>query len=170
MRNRRNASLDQPWLPIAAVIGVIAVVAIAAIFFLGGGGTSSSPSSSGASSPTGTSSVAPETTLLKNSGVSAITIKPTTTASVSATGTWVEVNYIGSFIGKYGTTGNMSVAQDSGDKVYQIETNGMISATFQKQDRSTTHDLTVQIWKDGKAVKFAKNSSAFGIVTIDYTP
>jgi hypothetical protein len=82
----------------------------------------------------------------------------------------VEVNYLGSFIGKYGTTGNMIVAQDSGDKVYPIETNGTISALFQKQDHSTTHDLTVQIWKDGKAVKFASNSSAFGIVNINYTP
>jgi hypothetical protein len=169
MRNRRNASLDQPWLPIAAVIGVIAVVAIAAIFFLGGGGSSSPASSPGVPSPQ-TSSVAPQTTLLKNSGVSSITIKPTATISVSATGTWVEVNYIGSFIGKYGTAGNMSVAQDSGDKVYPIETNGTISAVFQKQDRSTTHDLTVQIWKNGKAVKFATNGSAYGVVTLNYTP
>lgn len=169
MRNRRNASLDQPWLPIAAVIGVIAVVAIAAIFFLGGGGSSSPASSSGASSP-GTSSVAPQTTLLKNSGVSSITVIATTPVSVPATGAYVEVNYLGSFIGKYGTTGNMIVAQDSGDKVYPIETNGTISALFQKQDHSTTHDLTVQIWMDGKAVKFASNSSAYGIVNIDYTP
>ena len=52
----------------------------------------------------------------------------------------------------------MSVAQDSGDKVYPIATTGTISALFQKQDSSTMHDLTVQIWKDGKAVKFASNS------------
>jgi len=169
MRNRRNASLDQPWLPIAAVIGVVVVVAIAAIFFMGGGGSSSPASPSGGSSP-GTASVAPQTTLLKNSGVSAITIKPTTQATIPPTGAYVEVNYLAGFIGKYGTTGNMIVAQDSGDKVYPIEMNGTISATFQKQDRSTTHELTVQIWKDGKAVKFSKNSSAFGIVTINYTP
>ena len=169
MRRRRNSSLDQPWLPIAAVIGVIAVLAIAAIFFLGGGGSSSPASSSGSSIPA-SGMVAPQTTLLKNTGVSAITIKPTTTVSVSVTGTWVEVNYLGSFIGNYGTTGNMSVAQDSGDKVYPIVTNGTISALFQKQDPSTTHDLTVQIWKDGKAVKFASNSSAYGIVNIGYTP
>ena len=169
MRNRRNASLDQPWLPIAAVIGVVVVVAIAAIFFMGGGGSSSPASPSGGSSQ-GTASAAPQTTLLTNSGVAAITIKPTTQATIPATGAYVEVNYLASFIGKYGTTGNMIVAQDSGDKVYPIETNGTISATFQKQDRSTTPELTVQIWKDGKAVKFAQNSSAFGIVTIDYTP
>jgi hypothetical protein len=171
MRHRRNSTFDQPWLPIAAVIGVIAVVAIAAVFFLGGGGSSaaSSASSAGSSSP-GTGSVAPSTTLLKSTGVSSITVKATTPISVSSTGTWVEVSYIGSFVGKYGTPGNMTVAQDSGDKLYQIENNGTISALFQKQDRSTTHDLTVQIWKDGKAVKFVKNSSANGIVKVDYTP
>jgi hypothetical protein len=167
MRNRRNASLDSPWLPIAAVIGVIAVIAIAAVFFLGGGG---SPSASSGSPSPGTSSVAPQTTLLKNTGVASITVIPTTQISVPATGSWVEINYIGSFIGKYGTIGNMSVVQDSGDKLYPIETNGTVSAIFQKQDRSTTHDMTVQIWKGGKAVKFANNSSAYGIVKIDYTP
>jgi hypothetical protein len=169
MRHRRNSTFDQPWLPIAAVIGVIAVVAIAAVFFLGGGSSSSSASSAGSSSP-GTGSVAPSTTLLKSTGVSSITVKATTPVSVSSTGTWVEVSYIGSFVGKYGTPGNMTVAQDSGDKLYQIENNGTISAIFQKQDRSTTHDLTVQIWQGGKAVKFAKNSSANGIVKVDYTP
>lgn len=167
MRNRRHSSLDQPWLPIAAVIGVIAVIAIAAIFFLGGGGSSGSSAASGSTTP-GSNSVAPQTTLLKNSGVASITIKPTVTVSVPATGTYVEVNYLASFIGKYGTPGNMTVAQDSGDRLYPVETNGTISATFQKEDRSTTHDLAVQIWKDGKAVKFAKNGSAFGIVTVSY--
>jgi hypothetical protein len=171
MRHRRNSTFDQPWLPIAAVIGVIAVVAIAAVFFLGGGSSSSSSAvSSSGSSPAGSGSVAPSTTLLKSTGVSSITVKPTTQVSVPVTGTFVEVSYIGSFAGKYGTPGNITVAQDSGDKLYQIENNGTISALFQKQDRSTTHDLTVQIWKDGKAVKFAKNGSANGIVKVDYTP
>jgi hypothetical protein len=63
----------------------------------------------------------------------------------------------------------MSIAKDSGDRLYQIgDVNGTISALFQKQDDSTTHALTVQIWKDGTAVKFASNSSPFGIVSISY--
>ncbi|MGB7789475.1 hypothetical protein [Methanoregula sp.] len=174
MRHRKNTSLDQPWLPIAAVIGVIAVLAIAAIFFLGGGGSSTpaaSPGSSSGSSTPGTGTVAPQTTLLKNTGISSITVIETTPVPISATGVNVEVNYLGSFAGQYGTIGNMSTAKDSGDKVYPIgNMNGTFSANFQKQDSSTTHDLTVQIWKDGKAVKFASNSSAYGIVNIDYTP
>jgi len=174
MRHRKKASLmDQPWLPIAAVIGIIAVLAIAAVFFLGGGSSSpaASPASSSGSSSPGTSTAAPQTTLLKSTGVAAITVTATTPASVPATGIWVEVNYLGSFVGQYGTSGNMSVEKDSGDKVYPVNGgNGTISAIFQKQDDSSRHDLTVQIWKDGTVVKFASNSSAFGIVSIDYTP
>ena len=61
----------------------------------------------------------------------------------------------------------MQKEQNSGDHLYTIEDpNSTIVAKFQKQDRSTSHDLTVQIWKDGKAVKFAKNGSAYGTVSV----
>lgn len=167
MRHGRRRDLgDTPWVTIAAVIGVIAVVAIAVMFFLGGG---SGQTSGGSSSSTAGSSVAPATTLLKNTGVSSITVKETTPVSVPKTGTFVEVQYLGSFSGTYGLNSTLQKAQDSGDKVYTIDdANGTILAKFQKMDRSTNHEMTVQIWKDGKAVKFGKNSSAYGIVSIRY--
>ena len=165
MRHRRKDLGDKPWVTIAAVVGVIAVVIIALVFFWGGG---SGQTSSGTSS-SGSSSAAPQTTLLSNQGVASITVKPTTAVKVPATGSFVEVNYLGSYSGTYGTKGAMEKIQGSGDQLYTIDNaNGTISATFQKLDRSTTHDLTVQIWKDGKAVKFADNKSAFGIVSIEY--
>jgi hypothetical protein len=164
MRHRRNDLGDKPWVTIAAVVGVIAVVVIAVIFFWGG----SSGQTSGSSS-SGSSSAAPQTTLLSNKGVASITARQTTAVTVPATGAFVEVNYLGSYSGTYGTMGAMEKAQNSGDRLYTLENaNGTISATFQKLDRSTTHDLTVQIWKDGKAVKFADNRSAYGIVSIEY--
>lgn len=162
-RRRRDFS-DMPWVTIAAVIGIIAVVIIALVFFMGGssGGTSGSASS-------GSSSVAPQTTLLKNTGVASITVKETTPAAVPATGTYVEVDYLGSFSGTYGANGVLEKVQNSGNRVYTVENaTGTISAKFQKQDRSTNHDLTVQIWQDGKAVKSDTNSSAYGIVNIKY--
>jgi hypothetical protein len=164
MRHRRKDLGDTPWVTIAAIVGVIAVVVIALVFFWGGSsGQTSGPSSSGSSS------AAPQTTLLSNQGVASITVKPTTAVKVPATGSFVEVNYLGSYSGTYGTKGAMEKIQGSGDQLYTIENaNGTISATFQKLDRSTTHDLTIQIWKDGKAVKFAGNRSAFGIVRIEY--
>jgi hypothetical protein len=165
MRHGRRRDLgDTPWVTIAAVVGVIAVVIIALVFFLGGGsGPASAPASSGSNS------AAPQTTLLSNKGVASITVKATTPVSVPATGVFVEVNYLGSYAGTYGTNSSVQKIQNSGDRLYSIEdTNGTIVAKFQKQDRSTSHDLTVQIWKNGKAVKFAKNGSAYGIVSVQY--
>jgi len=169
MRHRRNDLGDKPWVTIAAVVGVIAVVIIALVFFWGGSAGQTSGASSSGSSSSGSSSAVPQTTLLSNKGVASITVKQTTAVTVPATGAFVEVNYLGSYSGTYGTKGAMEKAQNSGDRLYTLENaNGTISATFQKLDRSTTHDLTVQIWKDGKAVKFADNRSAFGIVSIEY--
>ena len=165
MRHRSRDLGDTPWVTIAAVVGVIIVVIIALVFFFGGSAQQSSgPASSGSSS-----TAAPQTTKLSNQGVASITVKETTPVSVPATGTYVEVDYIGSFSGTYGADGVLEKAQDSGNRLYAIENaNGTISASFRKLDRSTKHGLTVQIWKDGKAVKFADNSSAYGIVTIQY--
>ncbi len=164
MRHRRNDLGDKPWVTIAAIVGVIAVVVIALVFFWGG----SSGQTSG-SSPSGSSSAVPQTTLLSNTGVAAITVRQTTAVTVPATGAFVEVNYLGSYSGTYGTNASVQTIQNSGDQLFGLEdSNGTISAKFQKMDSSTRHDLTVQIWKNGKAVKFADNSSAFGIVSIKY--
>lgn len=164
MRHGKRDLGDTPWVTIAAIVGVIAVVIIALVFFLGGG----SQVIPGIT-PSGSSSAAPQTTRLSNQGVASITVKETTRVSVPVTGTYVEVNYLGSFSGTYGAEGVMEKAQDSGNRLYTIENaNGTISARFQKMDRSANHDLTVQIWKDGKAVKFANNSSAYGIVNVQY--
>jgi hypothetical protein len=162
-RRRNSDLLDQPWVTIAAVVGVIAVVAIALFFFFGSGNSNAGTTSSGSGS------VAPQTTLLSNSGVASITVRETTPISVPATGAYVEVNYLGSYAGTYAADNVTEKVQDSGDKLFPLESaNGTISAKFQKQDRSTTHEMKVQIWKDGKAVKFGTNSSAYGIVKVQY--
>jgi len=169
MRHRNRDLGDTPWVTIAAIVGVIAVVIIALVYFFGGGSGQSSGVSSPGSSSSGGSSAVPQTTLLTNKGVASITVKVTTPVSVPATGAYVEVNYLGSYSGTFGTNASVQTTQNSGDKLFGLEdSNGTILARFQKMDSSTKHDLTVQIWKDGKAVKFAKNSSAFGIVSVQY--
>jgi hypothetical protein len=161
-RRRGNDLLDQPWVTIAAVVGVIAVAAIALFFFFGSGNSADAGSS-------GSSGAAPQTTVLGNGGAASITVRETTPISVPATGAYVEVSYIGSFAGTYTADNVTEKVQDSGDRLYSLESaNGTISAKFQKQDRSTSHDLKVQIWKDGKAVKYATNGSAYGIVKVQY--
>lgn len=171
MRRRHNDPWDQPWVTIAAVIGVIAVIAIAAFFFFGSGNSAGQTPAAGTPAPTGGSPSSP-------SGVSSVTtinpaaIKEQTTVSVPSEGVFVKVSYLGSFSGEYGVAGAMLTARDSGERIYPIEyTSGTISAKFAKTDSSTKpHDLTVEIWKDGKVLKFGKNASPHGEVSIDYTP
>jgi hypothetical protein len=168
MRHGRRRDLgDTRWVAIAAIVGVIAVVAIAAVFFLGWGfGSSSGSPEAGGSSGSG---VSPSTTLLTNKGIESITVKETTQVQVPSEGMFVEVEYLGSFSGTYGSASDLQKAQDSGNKLYAIEdVNSTITARFQKMDSSAKHEMTIQIWKDGKAVKYGRNSSAYGIVSLKY--
>lgn len=168
MRHGRRRGMDLgnlPWLPIAAVIGVVAVVIIAALFFFGGGsGGESSPTA-----PSVSSTPASQTPVQVTPGVASITIRETTAPTVPVTGTWVMVEYIGSFEGSYGMPPALQKTQNSGMRLYEVvNATGSVKAQFQKKDSSTKHDLTVTIYENGKAVKFAKNSSAYGIVSIQY--
>ncbi len=44
-----------------------------------------------------------------------------------------------------------------------------ISATFQKEDASTKHEIVVEIFSDGKSQIAAKNSSSYGMASVTYT-
>jgi hypothetical protein len=164
-RGRRHDIFDQPWVPIAAVIGVVAVIAIAAFFFLGGGGSAGSSAAPTTPASTGGSSAAK---VAVTGTINPAAIKEQKTISVPAEGVYVKVSYLGSFSGSYGTEGALVTARDSGEKIYPIENaNGTLSATFKKTDTSTKqHDLTVEIWKDGKVLKFEKNLSPGGEVSL----
>jgi hypothetical protein len=173
-RGRRNDIFDQPWVPIAAVIGVIAVIAIAAFFFLGigssGGQAASSASPSSAASSSGSSSSA--SVPVSSGKIDTTKIKDLPTVTVPTTGTYVKVTYIASFSGEYGMDGAMVTIRDSGEKAYLIENaNRTVSAVFKKLDGSTKmHEIKAEIWKDGKVMKYATNTSPYGEVRISYTP
>jgi len=169
---RRNDPWDKPWVSIAAVVGIIAVVVIALVFFLGGGNTAGQSSTPGQTMtplatqvPLGTSA---QPTSVSGTGINPESIKESPTVTVPGTGAYVRVSYLGSFAGTYGINGEMVKVQDSGDRVFSLNAStGSVSATFHKEDSSTRHDITVEIYKDGKALKFAKNSSAYGVVSVN---
>ncbi|MDD1700691.1 MAG: hypothetical protein LUQ04_07845 [Methanoregula sp.] len=99
-----------------------------------------------------------------------LTVKPTIQVTIPVKGVFLKVSYLGSFNGTYGMNGVMQKARDSGDKVYEItNATGTFTATFYKLDGSTKHDLTVELWKNGKSLTSAKNSTAFGKVSISYS-
>jgi hypothetical protein len=63
----------------------------------------------------------------------------------------------------------MQKVRNSGIRLYEItNATGNISATFIKEDGSTKHDITVELWKDGKSLTSAKNSTPFGKASINY--
>jgi hypothetical protein len=168
MRRRQPDLFDQPWVPIAAVIGVIAVIVIAVFFVMGGGNSAGSPAASGTPSASGGSSASSAAS--SSTTLNPAAIKTQAAVSVPATGVYVKVNYLGSFSGSYGANGVIINATDSGEKVYEVvNATGTVSAKFRKTDRSTKpHDLTVEIWKDGRVLKFATDASPKAEVSVDY--
>jgi len=157
---RRTDPFEKPWVIIAAVIGIIAVVVIALVFFMGGV-PSGEPSSASTTNPSGQQNavvgVAPSVTM---------TQKPVT---VPTEGVFVKVSYIGGFSGTYGANGVMQKVRNSGTRLYEITNEtGNVSATFIKEDGSTKHDITVELWKNGKSLTSARNSTPFGTASINY--
>jgi hypothetical protein len=168
MTGRRNDPWDKPWVTIAIVAGIIAVVAIALVFFMGSGNildqalpVKTTPL------PTGSST---QVTQVSGTGVPQTTIKVPATVSIPGTGVFVKVSYIGGFSGTYGVNGAMQKVRNSGDRLYEItNSTGNVMATFTKEDGSTKHEITVELWKNGKSLTSAKNSTPYGNVNISYT-
>ena len=167
----RNDPWDKPWVSVAAVVGVIAVVIMALVFFMGGGNTGqqTAPGQSTPAQVTQTpSGISSQLTAVSGTGINTVSIKEAPTETVPSTGAFVKVSYIGGFAGTYGINGEMVKVRNSGERVLPLNaTTGAVSATFHKEDGSTSHEIVVEIYKDGKALKFAKNSSAFGEVSVN---
>jgi hypothetical protein len=164
MRRRRNDPFEKPWVIIAAVVGIIAVIIIALLFFMGGG-SSTPAASSGQSTPT-TSSVQQTVAV----GVAPSVIKTQAPVTVPEEGVYVRVSYVGGFTGTYGMEGNMTTMRNSGDRVFVVENaTGTVSATFHKEDASTRHEILVEIYKDGKSLQEARNSSSYGEASVTAT-
>jgi hypothetical protein len=161
---RRGRDLGNiPWVPIAAVVGVIAVVIIAVMFFLGGG----SVSAAGGSPSPGSSSAAPQTTLLSNKGVASITVKETPAPTIPVSGVWISVDYMGGYKGTYGMPSDPQKVEDSGARLYEVvNAAGTVQANLSKKDSSTKHALTVSIYKDGQLLNSGTTSDSYGKVSI----
>jgi hypothetical protein len=168
MTGPKNDPWDKPWVTIAVVVGIIAVVVIALVFFMGSGTTSdqslpvkTTPTPSGAGT---------QATQSGGTGSPQMTIKVPTTASIPDTGIFVKVSYLGGFSGTYGVNGVMQKVTNSGDRLYEVtNATGNVSAVFKKEDRSTNHEIIVELWKNGKSLTSAKNSTPFGTASINYT-
>jgi hypothetical protein len=165
MVRERNDLVDKPWVAVATVAGIIAVIVIALAFYLsnpvGQPGILEQEALGSAPSLNPTAAVStPE---------SSPTIREFTTVAIPVTGVWVRVSYIGGYTGIYGVDGNLQKAEGSGDRVFEVQNPaGNISAVFTKEDSSTRHEILVEIYKDGITLASGKNSSAYGQVSLSY--
>jgi hypothetical protein len=163
-----NDVWDKPWVTFAAIVGIIAVIIVMLVFFMGGGspggGTTAVKVTPQMTSPL-IQPVAPATT----TSAPGVTIKKPTPVTIPATGVYVKVSYMGSFSGTYGVDNVMEKARDSGERLYAVDTKGgNVSAVFRKEDSSAGHEISVEIYKDGRALKSAKSSAPFGEVAVSY--
>ncbi|MDO9036109.1 MAG: hypothetical protein Q7U51_13030 [Methanoregula sp.] len=170
MRGKKDP-WDKRWVSVSAVAGVIAVVIMALVFFLGGGNTGGQPPSGESTTvqatqvPLGPSS---QSTTAPGVSIKPELIKEAPSVTVPGNGVFVKVSYIGGFAGTYGINGEMVTMRNSGERVFPLNAStGAVSATFHKEDGSTRHEIVVEIYKDGKALKFARNSSAYGEVSVN---
>ena len=168
MTGHKNDPGDKPWVIIAVIVGILAVVVIALVFFMGSGNTSDqSLSVKTTSTPSGAGTQA---TQAGGTGSPQMTIKVPTTATIPASGVFVKVSYLGGFSGTYGVNGVMQNVRNSGDRLYEVaNATGNVSAIFKKEDGSANHEILVELWKNGKSLMSAKNSTPFGTASINYT-
>ena len=168
MTGHKNDPWDKPWVTIAVIVGIIAVVVIALVFFMGSGNTSDQ-SLPVKTTPT-PSGIGTQATQAGGTASPQMTIKVPTTASIPATGVFVKVSYLGGFSGTYSVNGVMQNVRNSGDRLYEVtNATGNVSAIFKKEDGSVNHEIIIELWKNGKALTSAKNSTPFGTVSINYT-
>jgi hypothetical protein len=149
--------MTRKWVAIFVILSLIGIVLMS--------GCTSQPSTPMATTkPTGTSTQ-------KTQSIGDITAKPTTQVTIPVKGVFVKVSYIGGYNGSYGMNGVIQKVKNSGENKppYEItNATGNVSATFTKEDGSTKHAITVELWKDGKLVKSATNSTPFGTASIIY--
>ena len=153
----RGIFMTRKWVVLLVVLSLIGIVLMS-------GCTSQPTTPTTTTKPTGTSTQ-------KTQSIGDITAKPTTQVTIPVNGVFIKVSYLGGYNGTYGVNGVMQKVRNSGENKppYEItNATGNVSATFTKGDGSTKHAITVELWKDGKLVKSATNSTPFGTVSIIY--
>jgi len=147
-------------LTIGGIVVVIAIIAAAVLFvypMLTTGGTTIP----------GTGDVTPKPTSSTINPSGTIVFKETPAPSIPPTGVYVHVNYLGGFKGSYGIPDAITtVPGNSGERVWEVENaNGTVQASFEKLDGSS-HELLVEIYKDGKALTRDSTTVGHGSVML----
>jgi hypothetical protein len=146
------------------VIILIAVVAVVVILpKMGSFGNLLHGSNASSASSATTAVVTTKSTSSSGSTVVAATLTPVT---IPQTGVYVYVNYLGGWKGTYGTSGNQKTVTNSGERDMEVvNATGTVNASFWKRD-SSSHEITVSIYKDGTVLTSGTTAAANGKVTL----
>jgi len=146
------------------VILLIAVIAVAVVLPKMGslGNALHSSTVSATAAPT----TAPETTKSASSTNTTVVLVTQTPVSIPQTGVYVYVNYLGGWKGTYGTLDNQEQDTNSGESTMEVvNATGTVTASFAKLD-SSSHAITVSIYKDGKVLTSSSTAAPGGKVTL----
>jgi hypothetical protein len=143
---------------IVVIILIIAATVVLVVPMIGSGTASTSG--------TGTTVTATPVSAQSAPSSGAVVVAETTAIAIPQTGVWVHVDYLGGWKGTYGMLDTEERVTSSGDRVYEIENaTGSVTASFWKLDGSS-HDITVEIYKDGQLLSHGVTSARFGKVTL----
>jgi len=149
---------------------LMAAVALVAILLVAAGALFVYPmlTSGGLTLPSGDANATQTTPLSTLKPVGTPVIKETPAPEIPLTGVYVHVNYLGGFKGSYGIPDMITtVPGNSGDRVWEVEntTNKTVGASFEKLDGSS-HELLVEIYKDGKVLTSGTTTVGHGSVAL----
>jgi len=150
-----------------AIIGIVAILIIAAVALISFGKSGGAAPVSG-TVPTTTTATTTAPSALRTLDPASITVPPT--VSIAKEGIFIHVQYLGSYTGSYEADGQANKIWNSGDRLYVIENaNQTITVSVQKTDRSAKQPLIVEVWKNGGLVKSASTTDLFGKVNLTAT-
>ncbi|MCK9579320.1 MAG: hypothetical protein M0Q92_02575 [Methanoregula sp.] len=168
---RRDGLLDRPSVGIAAVAGVVIVVACALLFIPGNSGSNSAGVTNSHSSPT-QGVPQPDGGNTGQNGVIAYNVSLTAgyeldDVIVPDKGTFIKVIYRGAYEGRYTSGNETQELRNSGERIFTIENPGpAVFAAMRKREGSTKQALTLEVWKEGTRLMTNTTSLPFGEVTV----
>jgi len=163
--------------PSVAAIGIICIV-IMGIFFSGcimgqaGSGSGTSPVQSGVSQATPAQDTV--ASVFAGPGSHATLFNSSSgdypypaQEQVPASGVYLRVGYLGEYTGSYTANGTYQDVKDSGFQIIDLgKPSGTVNAVFEKADNGVKHNLTVEIWENGRLLASNATSAAYGSVSV----
>ncbi len=77
------------------------------------------------------------------------------------------MGYLGQYTGSYTANGVSQEVKSSGFRLFDLgQPTGTVSAVFEKADDAVKHNLTVEIWENGRLLASNGTNAAYGTVSV----